>query len=57
MQDLQHLLWQYLRDCRYQKSLDPKTLKACQIDLAQFSKPLSAVLRHGLQPDGQLLFH
>lgn len=37
MQDLQHLLSQYLRDCQYQKGLDPKTLKAYQIDLAQFS--------------------
>ena len=38
MQDLQHLLSQYLRDCQYQKGLDPKTLKAYQIDLAQFSE-------------------
>ena len=37
MQDLQHLISQYLRDCQYQKSLDPKTIKAYRIDLAQFS--------------------
>lgn len=37
MQDLQHLLSQYLRDCQYQKGLDPKTIKAYRIDLAQFS--------------------
>lgn len=37
MQDLQHLLSQYLRDCQYQKDLDPKTIKAYRIDLAQFS--------------------
>lgn len=37
MQDLQHLLSQYLRDCHYQKGLDPKTIKAYRIDLAQFS--------------------
>ena len=27
MQDLQHLLSQYLWDCQYQKSLDSKTIK------------------------------
>lgn len=37
MQDLQHMLSQYLRDCQYQKGLDPKTIKAYRIDLAQFS--------------------
>ena len=37
MQDLQHLLSQYLRDCQYQKGLDPKTIKAYRIDLAQFA--------------------
>lgn len=37
MQDLQHLLSQYLRDCQYQKGLNPKTIKAYRIDLAQFS--------------------
>ena len=34
---MQHLLSQYLRDCQYQKRLDPKTMKAYRIDLAQFS--------------------
>ena len=37
MQDLQHLLSQYLWDCQYQKGLDPKTIKAYRIDLTQFS--------------------
>ncbi len=37
MQDLQHGISQYLRDCKYQKGLDPKTIKAYRIDLAQFS--------------------
>jgi len=37
MQDLQPWISRYLRDCKYQKGLDPKTLKAYQIDLAQFS--------------------
>ena len=37
MQDLQHLLSRYLRDCQYQKGLDSKTLKAYRIDLTQFS--------------------
>lgn len=37
MQDLQHLLSRYLRDCQYQKGLDPKTLEAYQTDLTQFS--------------------
>lgn len=37
MQDLQHLLSHYLLECQYQKSLDPKTIKAYRIDLAQFS--------------------
>lgn len=37
MQDMQHLLSLYLRDCQYQKGLDSKTIKAYRIDLAQFS--------------------
>lgn len=37
MQDLQHLISQYLRDCQYQKGLDLKAIKAYRIDLAQFS--------------------
>ncbi len=37
MQDLQHEISQYLRDCKYQKGLDTKTIKAYRIDLAQFS--------------------
>lgn len=38
MQDLQHFIAQYLRDCQYQKGLDSKTIKAYRIDLTQFSK-------------------
>lgn len=41
MQNLQHLISQYLRDCQYQKGLDPKTIKAYRIDLAQFSAFIS----------------
>lgn len=37
MQSLQHWISQYLLNCQYQKGLDPKTIKAYQIDLAQFS--------------------
>jgi len=37
MQDLQHWISQYLRNCKYQKGLDPKTIKAYRIDLDQFS--------------------
>lgn len=37
MYDLQHWISQYLLDCQYQKNLDPKTIKAYRIDLAQFS--------------------
>ncbi len=37
MKDLQHWISQYLRDCKYQKGLDPKTIKAYRIDLEQFS--------------------
>lgn len=36
MQDLQHWISRYLLDCQYQKSLDPKTIEAYRIDLAQF---------------------
>ncbi len=37
MQGMQHWISQYLSDCQYQKGLNPKTIKAYQIDLAQFS--------------------
>ena len=37
MQTLQHWISRYLLDCQYQKGLDPKTIKAYRIDLAQFS--------------------
>lgn len=37
MQELQKWISQYLLDCRYQKGLDSKTIKAYQIDLMQFS--------------------
>ena len=37
MQILQHWISRYLLDCQYQKGLDPKTIKAYRIDLAQFS--------------------
>lgn len=37
MQDLQDWISRYLMDCKYQKNLDSKTLKAYQIDLEQFS--------------------
>lgn len=37
MQNLQHRISRYLLDCKYQKGLDPKTIKAYGIDLAQFS--------------------
>lgn len=33
MQDLQDWISQYLLDCKYQKDLDLKTLKAYRIDL------------------------
>ena len=36
MCDLQQWISQYLLDCQYQKGLDPKTIKAYRIDLAQF---------------------
>ena len=36
MCDLQQWISQYLLDCQYQKGLDPKTIKASRIDLAQF---------------------
>lgn len=41
MQNLQNWISQYLLDCRYQKNLDPKTLKAYRIDLEQFSTLIS----------------
>ena len=37
MQELQAWISRYLLDCKYQKNLDPKTIKAYRIDLAQFS--------------------
>lgn len=37
MLDIQNLISRYLQDCKYQKGLDPKTIKAYQIDLKQFS--------------------
>ena len=37
MQDLQNWISRYLVECKYQKDLDPKTLKAYRIDLEQFS--------------------
>lgn len=36
MGNLQKEVEDYLQDCRYRKELDPKTLKAYQIDLGQF---------------------
>ena len=36
MCDLQQWISQYFLDCQYQKGLDPKTIKAYRIDLAQF---------------------
>lgn len=41
MQNLQNWISQYLLDCRYQKNLVPKTLKAYRIDLEQFSALIS----------------
>lgn len=41
MQNLQNWISQYLLGCRYQKNLDPKTLKAYRIDLEQFSVLIS----------------
>ena len=37
MQDLQNWISRYLVDCKYQKGLDSKTIKAYRIDLEQFS--------------------
>lgn len=34
---MQQEITRYLKDCEYQKGLDPKTLKAYRIDLAQFA--------------------
>ena len=41
MQDLQNWISQYLLDCKYQKNLDAKTLKAYRIDLEQFFAMIS----------------
>ena len=41
MQDLQDWISRYLLDCKYQKDLDPKSLKAYRIDLEQFSALIS----------------
>ena len=46
MQDLQHWITRYLLDCQYQKGLDSKSIKAYQIDLAQFS---ALIDRSGLE--------
>ena len=37
MHELKQWVNQYLCSCKYQKGLDPKTLKAYRIDLQQFS--------------------
>lgn len=42
MDNLQALIQNYLEYCQQQKRLDHKTLKAYQIDLRQFSNPLSS---------------
>ena len=41
MQGLQDWISRYLLDCKYQKGLDSKTLKAYRIDLEQFSALIS----------------
>lgn len=41
MQNLQDWISRYLLDCKYQKDLDSKTLKAYRIDLEQFSALIS----------------
>ena len=41
MQNLQDWISRYLLDCKYQKDLDSKTLKAYRIDLGQFSALIS----------------
>lgn len=41
MNNLQTLIENYLEYCKYQKRLDPKTLKAYSIDLRQFSEQVS----------------
>lgn len=43
MTTLETLIADYLDFCRYQKRLDPKTLKAYRIDLRQFREQLSVV--------------
>lgn len=41
MQDLQQLITQYLDFCKYQKTLNEKSLKAYRIDLAQYATYMS----------------
>lgn len=41
MENLQKEVEYYLQDCRYRKELNPKTLKAYQIDLGQFMQFLA----------------
>lgn len=41
MENLQKEVEDYLQDCRYRKELNPKTLKAYQIDLGQFMQFLA----------------
>lgn len=41
MENLQKEVEDYLQDCRYRKELNPKTLKAYQIDLGQFMQFLT----------------
>ena len=55
MQDLQTWISRYLLDCKYQKALDSKTLKAYRIDLAQFS---ALVEQNGLEltRDGLMVY-
>ncbi len=55
MQDLQTWISRYLLDCKYQKALDSKTLKAYRIALAQFS---ALVEQNGLEltRDGLMVY-
>lgn len=41
MQDLQHLITHYLDFCKYQKTLNEKSLKAYRIDLTQYANYMS----------------
>lgn len=41
MEKLQEEVQNYLQDCRYRKELNPKTLKAYQVDLGQFMQFLT----------------